>query len=457
MLFDEDFNGYAAAGETLSGKLIRTYDKPVSDSFPTDLWSENTSKYTGGNSVGEPAAFANAPYGGADDYCAYFYSPSTASSGCYDQLIYTFGKNTVQDGDTIILEGKIRNTLYYQNGADSGNFANSFEVGFGGTGGYQRLLAIDSGVTLGTNAKDWTLYNLAGDWLHFSLAVEINGSNMASCPVKLTLSGYTFENNAANYTRSGVADLSKYGTPDNIDSVRQRGIIQPAADMSPYGDTIDTQRHGIYFDDAKIIKAGNFKMSLGDTEDLSSLDLYFNHAFNTKLGEDGGFANVGAESFKLSDTDGNEISISGVDYSVIDPTHAVLTIDSDALVPGKEYTVASTVKDAAGNMPEPVSFTVPGAEPEVSEILRSEQFVGTNDVAYAYTFSVSAYDRTLTGIELKVKNGVDILSGDLTKTFDIPVVQGSELKLGIVASHTLAEGEAPEDVTPPEFEASPIY
>lgn len=448
VLFEENFDGYAAEGENLIGKLIRTTDK-LNTNFPDDIWSVNAVKYTGGNSVTEPVAFTHSPYGAENDYCAYYYSPSTATGTCWDQLIYTFG-NVLQDGDTLILEGKIKNTPYYQNGAASGNFANGFELGFGGTGGYKTIFAIDSGVTLGTSGKDWGLYNLAGDWIHFSLSITLNGSNMASCPVNLTLSGYTIENNPADYTRSGVANLSQFGTPENINSVRHRGVIQASNNMDNPGSTIDTQRHGIYFDNAKIIKAGDFEMSLGEVTDYSELDLSFSHSFNTKLDDSGGFLNIGTESFKVTDGNGTEIPVSAVEYSVIDPDHATLTLDESALEPNTTYTVTSTVKDVLGNTPSDVSFTTPAATAEISAVSAPEKFIDETSVAYAYGFSVKPNGNTITGIKVSSDT-----AGSAQKNLDIPNTE-SEVKFGIIAVHELSGDESADSVAAPEFTAEII-
>lgn len=452
ILLDEDFDGYAAEGENLIGKLIRTQDKLDTDGYPNDVWSVNAVAYTNGNSITEPAAFVHSPYGEEDNFCAYYYAPPDSDSSRYDQLIYNFG-NILTDGDTLIFEGRIKNTLYYQNGASSGNFGNSFELGLSGTGGYSTVLAIDSGVTLGKSGKDWGLYNLAGDWLHFSLSVKLNAADMSNCPVNLVLSGYTIQNNPADYTRSSTVDLSRFTVPENIDSVRHRGVIQADTAMSDPGDTIDTQRHGIYFDDAKIIKAGDFEMTLGESEDYSKLSLSFNHSFNTKLNEEGGYANVGAESFEITDGAGNVVDISNVEYNVIDPTYVTLTLDQSQLTPNTTYTVTSTVRDVLGNTPGSASFTTSASAPQVSDVSSPEKFADDTSVAYAYTFTVTPNNNTITGV--RVISDTE-LTGSTEKTVDLPSTE-SEIKFGIIAVHELAGNETADSVTAPEFTAEAIY
>lgn len=469
VLLDEDFDGLAADGEVLENKIIRAQNNKNNTSLPTDVWSINATDWTNSNvnANGEPAAFV-LPYDSDDNYGAYFYTwDTTGTSGSYARFDYEFDSSTQpEDGDTLIIEGKIKMSEYLN---ASGNLANSFGLNFvgvtetrpAGNGTKQLMLVrhcidgpteVVNGVQNSTRLSNYK--NMADDWIYYSVAVTLDNDNLSQCPAYITISGRNDSN--TEYYKAGTIDLSPFMDVSNIRAVRYGVTVQKADRISDSG-SADDMYHGIYLDDARIIKAGEFKMTSDEGLTDGQISFDFSHAFRTVMSGN----NIGAGNFTVSGSDGSTVPVTAADYDIANPTSVTLTLDESAVKPGVTYTISSTVQDVLGNTPSAASFTTEfeAQTPEVSDVVRSDQiFTGNdNDIAYAYTFTVSTNDATLTGLELKITNGINLLEGDLTKEFEIPAVEGSDIKFGIIAGHTLAEGETAEDVTPPEFEAVPIY
>lgn len=454
VILDENFDDLAAEGEVLENKLVRAQNNKNNTSLDTNIWSINATDWSDSNvSANEPAAFV-LPYDSDDDYSAYFYASSQSS---YARMDYKFsGSELPSDGDTLLIEGKVKLSEYLNS---SGNLGNNFSINLFGQNGSPRkqiLLVrhVIDGPTESTGTRLACPTNTASDWIYYTIAITLDNDNMAQCPAYIAVSGYNGSN--TEYYKSGTINLSTLGSVSNVRGVRC-GVTVNKTDLMADSGSVDEMYHGIYFDDVRIMKAGEFNMTSDESILEGKINLNFSHAFRTFMNG----SSVGASNFTVTGSDGSTATVLAADYDTANPTAVTLTLDENTLNPGVTYTISSTVQDVLGNIPSDVSFTTASEAqvPTASEVTRSEQiFTGdSNDIAYAYTFTVSTNDYSLTGLELKIKNGVDLLEGNLTKEFEIPVVEGSDIKFGIVAGHTLAEGETPENVTPPEFEAVPLY